>query len=193
MKTLLTFFILLFSSSVIADDISDFEIEGMSIGDSLLEYFSEEEILEEIKRNLNFYEDQGYDNTFVEVNFFAKKNTYDVLTFFIKPNDQKYIIYSLSGRVHYKENIDQCYEKLNEIVEEISSMFKYEKKNKIETTHPADITGKSTYKSVEFFLNSNERVQVYCLDFDESMQTEGDNLDSLSIFMDSKEFIEWFN
>jgi len=44
MKTLLTLFVLLFSSSVLADDISDFEIEGMSIGDCLLDYFSEEEI-----------------------------------------------------------------------------------------------------------------------------------------------------
>ena len=44
MKILLTLFVLLFSSSVVADDISDFEIEGFSIGDSLLEHFSEKEI-----------------------------------------------------------------------------------------------------------------------------------------------------
>ena len=35
-----------------ADDIRDFQIEGMSIGDSLLDYFSEEEINEKKK---NFY------------------------------------------------------------------------------------------------------------------------------------------
>ena len=191
MKILLTLFVLFFSPSVFADDISDFQIDGISIGDSLLDHYSEEEILKEIERNLNFYETQGLDNTFVEVYFFGK-NTYDVLSFFIKPNDQKYIIYSLSGRVEYKENINQCYYELNEIVEEISLMFEYKKKNEIETTHPADITGKSNYKSVEFFLNSNERVQVYCMDFDESMQTEGDNVDSLLIFMDSKEFVDWF-
>ena len=44
MKILLTFFVLFFSSSVVADGISDFQIEGMSIGDNLLDYFSEEEI-----------------------------------------------------------------------------------------------------------------------------------------------------
>ena len=45
-----------------ADDIKDFQIEGMSIGDSLLDYFSEEEITNkkkilkeaEIKRNEEF-------------------------------------------------------------------------------------------------------------------------------------------
>ena len=44
MKTLLTLFVLLFSSSLYADDISDFEIEGMSIGDSLLDYFDEKKL-----------------------------------------------------------------------------------------------------------------------------------------------------
>ena len=44
MKKTLIILVLLFSSSVVAEDISDFEIEGMSIGDSLLDYFSEEEI-----------------------------------------------------------------------------------------------------------------------------------------------------
>ena len=33
-----------------ADDIRDFQIEGMSIGDSLLDYFSEEEIKTNIKK-----------------------------------------------------------------------------------------------------------------------------------------------
>ena len=37
MKKTLIILVLLFSSSVIAEDISDFEIEGMSIGDSLLD------------------------------------------------------------------------------------------------------------------------------------------------------------
>ena len=43
MKILLKFLVLLifFQSSTIADDISEFEIEGMSIGDSALKYFSE--------------------------------------------------------------------------------------------------------------------------------------------------------
>ena len=36
--------LLFLSAPSYADDIKDFEIEGMSIGDSLLDYFSEEEI-----------------------------------------------------------------------------------------------------------------------------------------------------
>ena len=46
-KIFLSVLILIFSyqSWTKADDISDFEIEGMSIGDSALEYFNKEELI----------------------------------------------------------------------------------------------------------------------------------------------------
>ena len=52
MRAFILFLILIFcfQSWTKADDIRDFEIEGMSIGDSLLNYFSEEEIKENEKR-----------------------------------------------------------------------------------------------------------------------------------------------
>ena len=51
MKRLLLILILTLSFQTLskADDIRDFEIEGMSIGDSLLDFFTEREI----KNNLN--------------------------------------------------------------------------------------------------------------------------------------------
>ena len=45
-KSIIIFFFLFFSHYAFADDISDFQIEGMSIGDSLLNYFTENEIKE---------------------------------------------------------------------------------------------------------------------------------------------------
>ncbi len=62
MKTLLTIFVLLLSSSVLAEDISDFEIEGMSIGDSLLQYYSEEDINKNFEgiSVIDYRKDEGY-------------------------------------------------------------------------------------------------------------------------------------
>jgi len=47
MKIFLTVIIIVFSlqSWTKAEDIKDFQIEGMSVGDSLLDYYSEKEIL----------------------------------------------------------------------------------------------------------------------------------------------------
>ena len=58
MKKFLAVLILIFTLQTPsqADDIRDFQIEGMSIGDSLLDYFSEEEII----NKQNSYSDKGY-------------------------------------------------------------------------------------------------------------------------------------
>ena len=51
MRVFLAVVVLIFSfqSWAKADDIRDFEIEGISVGDSLLDYFSEESIKQKIK------------------------------------------------------------------------------------------------------------------------------------------------
>ena len=49
-----------------ADDISDFEIEGMSIGDSALDFFTESEIL---KNRQNYYNDNEFVPVFISVKF----------------------------------------------------------------------------------------------------------------------------
>ena len=45
MRILVTIIVLFFSLSVLSEDISDFQIEGMSLVDSLLDYMSQEKIL----------------------------------------------------------------------------------------------------------------------------------------------------
>ena len=59
MKRLLLILILTFSfqSLTKADDIRDFEIDGMSIGDSLLDYFSESEIK---SNGMNYYRKKDF-------------------------------------------------------------------------------------------------------------------------------------
>ena len=65
MRVFIILLVLIFSlqSLTKADDISDFEIEGMSIGDSLLDFFSEDEILKSIRPN----QYAGSDGKFVEI------------------------------------------------------------------------------------------------------------------------------
>ena len=98
MKKLSTFLFLIlfiFSSPSFADDISeieDIEIEGISIGDSLLKYLSKEEIIKEIEINKHAYNYLSDD--FGEVYLFGKFENYNHLSFMVKPQkDENYIIY----------------------------------------------------------------------------------------------------
>jgi hypothetical protein len=125
MKKLSTYlFLVLFSFSApsFADDIQDFEIEGITIGNSLLDYMSEEEI----KENVGYvYPDKKFT---VSV---YKKST-EIYNWGVgseyKSNDKTYKIHGVQGRIGFVNNIEGCYEKQDEIEKEISSMFDQTKK-----------------------------------------------------------------
>ena len=81
MKRLLLILILTFSfqSLAKADDIRDFEVEGMSVGDSLLDYFN----IEEIEKFLTEYENLAYEVYKKEIN---ENVIEDILGIFIENN-----------------------------------------------------------------------------------------------------------
>ena len=110
MKTLLTLFVLLFSSSVLADDISDFQIEGISIGDSLLDHFSEKFIKENEE---NYYKNKTY--TPVEIFQHPTFKIYDSMSFNYKTGDNNFIVSHMSGRIKFNNNMEEC-EKKKEVI-----------------------------------------------------------------------------
>ena len=100
MKFFIVLFFLIFSfqSGIKADDIRDFQIEGISIGDSILKYFT----LDEIKRNTwDYYTDKKYTPLQFENPSFAK--TYDAIDIAYKTNDKQYKIVKLTGVILYED------------------------------------------------------------------------------------------
>ena len=191
-KTLLTLFVLLFSSSVVAEDISDFQIEGISIGDSLLDYMSEEEILKEIEINKGryfFLEDNSF---FVEVYKFEDLKTYDSMSFFVKPDDKKFLIYGVKGAIDYSEDFKGCIKKQNEIVNEISEMLRYAKKDEGTYNHRGDVTNRSVVKFVRFTYDSGGNIIIQCYDFEENLRIKNDWMEPLDIAIDTEELKKWF-
>ncbi len=128
MKKLLA---LLFSTSLLwsiagfADDISDFSIEGISIGDSLLDYMSENEILKEFEIGKNEY--QWTDQKFTDVYIYEGITTYGYFSASVKRKDKKYIIYAARGMIDY-EDVNVCFKKQKEISDQIHEMFSNVKK-----------------------------------------------------------------
>ena len=120
---------LLFISALsYADDIRDFQIEGMSIGDSLLDFMTENEI--EMNK-MNYEAEQG--SKFYTINYTGKKETYKLVEITLKKNDKKYEIYTVRGGF-FIDDLTECKDKKNKIVKEIKSLFKnaifYEGKQK---------------------------------------------------------------
>ena len=118
LSTYLFLFLFSFSAPSFADDIRDLQIEGMSVGDSLLDYFNEKEI------NDNFFITSYYEKNEKFFIYDSKEGTsdnfeiYDGLQLILKRNDKKLKINSLLGFTDYNNKIENCYKKQNEIVKE---------------------------------------------------------------------------
>ena len=189
MKKTLILFVLLFSSFVFAEDISDFQIEGMSIGDSLLDYFSEKEIIDEIEINKYMYEYTT--DEFGEVYKYDGLQTYFMTSFFVKPEDKNFIIYAIYGTLPHENNINNCYQKINEISKEFTITFKSAKKIDQNYNHPFDPSGRSKVKKTYFLFNNGDVIEIMCLDFEENLRLKNNWSDGLNISIGRKEFNDW--
>jgi len=188
MKKLLPILILVFTLETPsqADDIRDFQIEGMSIGDSLLDYFSEEEIEIKKKNGLVYPNKDYYSATFRS----SKYEMYERVQFHLKATDKKYIIYSIGGKIYYPNTINNCYMKMDDIVSEIKTMFVDITIDNADTQkHAYDKTGKSTTRSIYIDLRSGDSIAVVCTDWSDEMKY----IDGLTIAIDSKKFAYWLN
>ena len=186
MKILPTLFVLLFSSSVFADDISDFEIEGISIGDSLLEFFSEQEIESHIRNEAYKYKES---KKFITAQFykFPFFKTYEFLLISYKIiNSKNYEIGSVGGIIDYND-FQNCILKQDEIIEEFSSKFPdFNKDNKKIFDHQSDPSGKSKVSSIEQKINAGV-IAIQCLDWSKEINWQ----DNLRVFLSSDEFEKW--
>ena len=112
-KVLIIIFIL--QSWVKGDDIKDFQIDGISVGDTLLKYMTEDEILIEMEKTENYYSHLG-DPLFYEVYSYGRSSQYNYISFFLKPNDRNFIIEAIYGVKLYEKGIDECYNLYNLIL-----------------------------------------------------------------------------
>ena len=173
-----------------ADDISEYQIEGISIGDSLLDHFSKEEIITEIEINKPAYNYLTED--FGEVYLYSNFDTYDRLSFFVKPKDKHYTIYSIKGSISYDDKLEQCFAKQKEIEKEFSSMYKNTKKIKQTLKFDWDPTGESTTHNIRFDFDSGDFASVNCTKYKKSLKIENNWQDSLQVIIGTKEIIDWF-
>ena len=182
------FLILSLQSLTKADDIRDFQIEGISIGDSLLDYF-DKSYLKKAKRydstNTAWKDDKMFELRT------KKKGSYTEIMFGLKKNDRKYTIYSISGLVKMENNIKECYQKQKEIAEEINELFPSVKKKNKNIKHRSDPTGKSTVNEIYFIFNEektiSDEISVACYDWSKKMKY----WDNLRITIASREFRSW--
>ena len=160
-----------------------FTIEGMSLGDSLLDYFSEEKINSNLR---DFYKDKRFSVTLIED---LKSNEfYEYVQIHFKTNDNKYIIHAIDGMIDINYNV--CLKRQKKTDKDLTNTFKNaEREDPITYKHSHDETGKSKVTSIFYRFKSGGRAEVSCYGFAEHMKYP----DGLNVAISTKEFIEWLN
>ena len=193
MKKLSTYlFLVLFSFSApsFADDISEFQIEGMSIGDSLLDYLNENQI-DKYKVDTGYKSDK-YETVQLLLGYNGENfETYDAMHINFLKNDKKKIIHALHGMKDYDtNNIDECYKKENEISDELDSLFKNIPKEKVsKQKHAQDPSGKSFTTGTWVNFPSGDRASTKCFDWSEEIGFT----DHLRVSIVNKKFMDFIN
>ena len=180
-KILIIFFISLlsFTNANIskADDISIFQIDGLSIGQSALKIFSEEEIL---KGNQNYYKNKKYTTVRID----SSSSQYDLIEFSYLTNDKDYKLANIKGVKWKNFKMDKCLNEINQIFDETSLMFKnWNKVNIAKTNHNADPSGKSFQTWGGFFSNKGN-VTMGCTDY----STDFGSRDHLDVSIRNQDF-----
>ena len=106
MRVFITVLVLIFSlqSWTKADDITEFEIDGMSIGDSLLDYYSKNEINKMLSKTVSTYK-----NKRIKRVYFKSKDGSNYLQYnFHYINDESYKIVNVKGLILMENKSKEC-------------------------------------------------------------------------------------
>ena len=166
----LSFFL---STSAYTDDIKDFQIENIRIGDSALDYFTESQ-LENSELDWFNYSYKEYSTSLL-----SGKGIYDWFKISYKSDNEDFIIEGLVGIVVKKRyDDDKCNKELDTAALNISNLFKNTKQEKKQLYKIAydsrkifqkpNSSGKSTVTSILFDFIDEGKIILSCYDMDKA-------------------------
>ena len=176
MKRLLLILILTFSLQLLtrADDISDLEVDGLSIGDSLLTLYDKDDIERE---KAKYYKSNKYGS----ITFAPLDKQYDEIQTSWKTSDKEYKIVAISGGVH-QNDINKCYNKMEDVKNEFVKFLNIKPKKKISNPNPYGL-----YTYITFKLKNDDEVTISCYDYEDQFGYQ----DIFRIRLSTKDFENW--
>ena len=165
-----------------ADNIRDFQIEEISIGDSALDYFTINELNDslDISDYLDVYRYYFFP--------YPQGKEYDYLQLTVKQKDKQFIIYGIQGHIFYNNNIKKCYKKIKQIKKNIDSVLN-QKGMETSGTHWLDNSGQSKTTRIFYQLDGGY-AEIICFDMSKKMEDQG-KYDRFAITLSHKEFKDW--
>ena len=175
-----------------AEEVKDLEIEGMTVGESLLNYMKKTEIEDKINSNASFHYPNG--SYVVFGYYFDEMKIYDDVGVVIKLRDPNYTIYALEGTIYFRKG--NCNEKAKEISSDLNGVLDSSKYNYTESFNQnfiSDNTGASKVSYLDFNFYDKSAIRVICWVLSEEFKSKHNNLDRLVVAANSALFMKWIS
>ena len=174
-----------------ADGIRNFEIEGISVGDSLIEFFDYLNLTEQI---INDYPKTIYSGSdkFYGLRINKKLGDYDNFGVLLKKDDGKYIIYLLRGKKVFVNNLEDCKKYKEKVVNNFKNLLPDISSRDYTHNYKID-DGKSFSYITDFQLKDKSSIRVYCDNWSTFTEKKKRWEDSLNIEISTVESLTWLN
>ncbi len=189
MKKFLAIIILSLSltTSSKSDDIRDFQIEGISIGDSLLKHMTTSQIKN--SKVVSNYKSDKYKTIIANLNL----KTFERVQISFRSNDNEFLIEGIMAIKSYKnKNFKDCTSLALKIAEEASSLFENTQRQSKTFPHQVDKTGKTKVVANYFMLKDGSNVRALCVDYS-SEQEKLRKTDHLNVGAVTNKFNQFLN
>ena len=187
-KKILFILILVFNlnlSSINAEEVKEFELEGMSVGDSLLEFFSEEQIK-------NFYPVEYPGSKRIvgwETDESIQFELFSAMTFHVKKDDKNYEILSIKAMLNIDKK-EECFKKKKDLIFNIKKNFNFENEYSYEDNYGNSV-GDSIAYLTDFDMKDGSSIRVWCSVWDKNHEQSKYWEDDLSLSASSVEFLDF--
>ena len=194
-------FLLFNSSLTYSSQISKISIEGFSIGDSLLDFIEEDEILKQAKRTRMHYQYLKEPYKFLHIYLFKDFPTYDYVSFFIKRGKSggdhfqiknEYKISGIRGEISFFNDFNGCLKKKEEVIKEVITKFPGTiQKESINSKHPLDTSGRSFVEYTDIIFDKGDEIQFSCNDWEEGFRIKNQFSEGFNFTLTTKEVTSW--
>ncbi len=188
MKKFLSIIILIFfcNNSLLADKIEEFQIDNISIGDSILEFLDEEKIE---KDTIYFYGDNKYGT----ISIYNSKE-YDRIQFTYDSSDRNYKVHGIAAVIIFDNDINACKTKMKKVIEDVEPLIGNKvNKETGSSKRSHDPSGKSIMYFNEFIFSDESVISINCTNWSEEITKKKGWTDELKISFYSNKFANYLS
>ena len=191
MKKILIFISVIFSlqSLVIANDIKDFDIDGIGVGESLLNHVSKNFIESKSK---NYYSNsKDYYLLEFDSNELSFLETYSYIGVHLKKDDNKFLIASIKGMIIYKNDFESCLSQKKIVVDSVQETVPNSREQKY-TNDFDNLYGMSKAYISDFEIKDGF-IRIWCTNWDNETEDQQGWVDTLNVDLSTQIFLDWLN